>query len=137
MKKYLLDTDICVYYLKGEYELNQKIENVGVENCYISEITIAELQFGVECSDEKHKEENQKNLEELKDVIQPRIVTINSCFNVYAREKAKLKRKGKMLGEFDMLIGCSAVANNMIMVTRNVNHFKRIEGIQIENWIDE
>ena len=137
MKKYLLDTDICVYYLRGEYKLNQKIKDAGIENCYISEITIAELQFGVECSDEKYKVENQKNLEELKDVIQPRIVTINSCFNVYAREKAKLKKEGQMLGEFDMLIGCSSVANNMIMVTRNVNHFKRIEGIQIKNWIDD
>ncbi len=40
MKKYLLDTNICIHFLKGEHELNKKIHKIGFENCYISEITI-------------------------------------------------------------------------------------------------
>ena len=48
MKKYLLDTNICIFYIKGLYELNKKIELVGEQNCFISEITVAELKFGIE-----------------------------------------------------------------------------------------
>lgn len=51
--KYLLDTNICIYYLKGLYNLKDKINNVGNESCYISEITVAELKFGVENSEKK------------------------------------------------------------------------------------
>jgi len=48
--KYLLDTNICIYYIKGLYDLDRKFEAVGPENCFISEITVAELKFGVENS---------------------------------------------------------------------------------------
>ncbi len=44
--KYLLDTDICIFFLKGKFNIYEKIKQVGVENCYISEITIAELKYG-------------------------------------------------------------------------------------------
>lgn len=43
---------------------------------------------------------------------------------------------GTPTGEFDLLIGCTAVAEKMIMVTENVDDFKNIKGIQIENWIE-
>ncbi len=50
MKKYLLDTNICIYFIKGQFELNKKIAEVGEQNCFISEMTIAKLKFGVENS---------------------------------------------------------------------------------------
>ncbi|MBK8672430.1 MAG: hypothetical protein IPN93_05425 [Bacteroidetes bacterium] len=48
MKKYLLDTNICAYFLNGKFDLEVKIDKVGFENCVVSEITIAELKYGVE-----------------------------------------------------------------------------------------
>jgi tRNA(fMet)-specific endonuclease VapC len=45
---YLLDTDICIYSMKGLYNLENKILAVGIENCYVSEITVLELTYGVE-----------------------------------------------------------------------------------------
>ena len=53
--KYLLDTNICIYYMKGLYNLNEKINEIGSENCYISEITLAELKFGVKIVKEKRR----------------------------------------------------------------------------------
>ena len=50
MSGYLLDTNICVFFIRGQYALNEKFETVGFENCYISEITLAELKYGAECS---------------------------------------------------------------------------------------
>lgn len=51
MRKYLLDTNICIYFLKGLYNLDEKIEKVEIENFFVSEITVAELKFGVENSE--------------------------------------------------------------------------------------
>lgn len=130
MNGYLLDTDICVFFLRGKYNLANKIEAVGIENCFVSEITIAELLFGAENSTdyEKHIKEVEFFEKNFK------VITINSCLRLYAKEKAKLRRKGTPVAEFDLLIGATAVANNFTMVTRNRKHFEKISDIKIENW---
>jgi len=50
VKQYLLDTNICIYLLKGQFNINKKIKKIGEENCFLSEMTIAEMKFGVENS---------------------------------------------------------------------------------------
>lgn len=55
MNQYLLDTNICIYFIKGLFDLKSKFEEVGPENCFISEITLAELKFGVEKSQAQKK----------------------------------------------------------------------------------
>jgi tRNA(fMet)-specific endonuclease VapC len=136
MKKYLWDTNICIHFLKGEFNIESKMEKIGFENCYVSELTIAELLFGVENSAENKREQNRQNIANLQLAFGSRIVQINTCFERYAIEKVKLKKEGTPIGEFDLLIGCTAVENNLIMVTRNVKHLGKINDIIIENWID-
>jgi tRNA(fMet)-specific endonuclease VapC len=136
MKKYLWDTNICIHFLKGEFNIESKMEKVGFENCYVSELTIAELLFGVENSAENKRDQNRQNIANLQLAFGSRIVQINTCFERYAIEKVKLKKEGTPIGEFDLLIGCTAVENNLIMVTRNVKHLGKISDIIIENWID-
>lgn len=58
-------------------------------------------------------------------------------FDHYAEEKARLAMAGTPVGEFDLLIGCTAVTKKMVLVTQNVKDFKNIKSIQIENWIEE
>lgn len=55
--KYLLDTNICIYFVKGRFNLVEKFEQIGFENLYISEITLAELKFGAEKSEFPQKTE--------------------------------------------------------------------------------
>ena len=50
MNGYLLDTNICIYYIKGLYNLDKKFDAVDEDLLFISEITLAELKFGVENS---------------------------------------------------------------------------------------
>ena len=133
MKKYLLDTNICVYFLKGLYNLDKQIEKVETENCFVSEITIAELKFGVENSE--HQEKNRKTIDEF--VNKFTIIPIFSSLDIYAKEKARLKKKGKPLDDFDLLIGATAISNNLTLVTKNISDFERIEGIEIENWAQD
>ncbi|MCK5521994.1 MAG: type II toxin-antitoxin system VapC family toxin [Thiomargarita sp.] len=130
MKKYLLDTNICIFYLKGRFQLADKIEAVYLSNCFISEITIAELKFCAENSDKI--EQNRLVVHELQNKIQ--IVPIIGALDLYAKEKARLRRAGTPLDDFDLLIGTTAIANGLIMVTHDTNHFKRLQGIKLEDW---
>ena len=130
MKKYLLDTNICAYFLNGKFNLEEKIDEVGFENCCVCEITIAELKYGVEKS--AHKEKNRKTLE----IFQAKfdIIPILPALDIYAKEKARLKIKGKVLDDFDLLIGSTAILNGLTLVTKNISDFDRLEGINIEDW---
>jgi tRNA(fMet)-specific endonuclease VapC len=133
MKRFLIDTNICIYHIKGLYDIDKKIAKVGVENCFLSEISIAELKFGVENSENKKR--NKKNVDKFLELFQ--VIPISSCFDIYAREKAKLKKQGNLIDDFDLLIGCTAIANDMILVTRNVKHFQRLSSIKLDNWVQD
>lgn len=130
MKKYLLDTNICAYFLNGKYNLKNKFTEIGIENCVISEITIAELKYGVEKS--TLKERNRKTIENFQANFD--IIPIFPALDIYAKEKARLKTVGKIVDDFDLLIGSSAIFNNLVLVTKNVKDFDRLENIIIEDW---
>jgi tRNA(fMet)-specific endonuclease VapC len=94
---------------------------------------LAELKFGVQNSEAPQK--NQKALDDFLTGVQ--ILPIFNSLDLYAIEKAKLRRKGQPIDDFDLLIGVSSIANGMIMVTNNESHFERISDIKIENWTKE
>ncbi|OQX78325.1 MAG: hypothetical protein B6D64_06950 [Bacteroidetes bacterium 4484_276] len=48
--EYLLDTNICIHYFKGRFGIKERIEKIGFENFAVSEITLAELIYGAEKS---------------------------------------------------------------------------------------
>ena len=132
MKKYLLDTNICIYFLKGQYSLDKKLDNAGLQNCFISEVTVAELKYGAENS--LQVEKNRKVVEEFINAFT--IIPIFNALDIYAKEKARLKKKGQLIDDFDLLIGTTAISNDLILITRNVSDFERLEKISIENWVE-
>ena len=136
MSRYLLDTNICVHFLKNEYDVKKKIAQVGLRACFLSEITIAELLFGVENSAPERRQRNRDNLADFQTLFSGRIIGIGNVLPEYARQKAALKRAGRAVGEFDLLIGATALVHDHILVTRNTRHFTDLMGIKLENWID-
>jgi tRNA(fMet)-specific endonuclease VapC len=129
--KYLLDTNICIHFFKGKYNLIDKFLEIGIENCAISEITLAELTFGADNSQDPAK--NHQLIETLVDQIS--VLPMFSAIPIYGKQKANLRKRGIMISDFDLLIGCTAIESSLVMVTENVREFSRIEGIKIENWI--
>jgi tRNA(fMet)-specific endonuclease VapC len=116
--------------MKGKFGLELKFDKVKVENIYISEITLAELKFGVEKSEKPVK--NNKTLEAFLTGVQ--IIPIFHSLDLYAKEKARLQKIGYSIDDFDLLIGVTSIAHNLIMVTNNTDHFKKIQGIKLEDW---
>lgn len=129
--QYLLDTNICIFFLRGKLNLDEIIKQKGKENCFISEVTVLELRFGAENSENPVKSHKAVDLF----ISGISIIPIYSAIKKYAKEKVRLRKLGKpMNDEFDLLIGVTATENKLILVTDNEKDFANLDGIKIENW---
>ena len=137
MSQYLLDTNVCIHWSKDEFDLRQKILQIGVENCFISELTIAELLYGIAKSAPSKQAANRHSLAILQQLFAGRVLLVGTCFEVYGPEKVRLRALGRPIDEFDLLIGCTALAHGLTLVTRNTLHFAPIAALTLENWIDQ
>lgn len=94
-----------------------------------------ELKMGAELSLQKDGIDRATQLNKFLSDIQ--ILPINDAIDVAAQEKVRLRLAGTPCDDnFDLLIACTAIANNMICVTDNTKDFYRFQGIHIENWIN-
>lgn len=131
-KQYLLDTNICIFFMRGKYDLDQRLRKVGARNCFISFITVAELYYGAACSNNPTLEKQRVTML----ISNMNVLPIENCLEVYAESKAYLRRQGTLIDDFDLLIGATAISNNMTVVTENIKHIGLIPGIKAENWIN-
>ncbi len=129
--QYLLDTNICVFFLRGKFNLDELIKEKGRENCFISEITVAELRYGAENSADPVK--SHKSVDIFLSGLS--IIPMFGSIRRYAKEKVRLRKIGKPIhDEFDLMIGVTAIENKLTLVTDNLKDFERLDGIKIENW---
>ena len=110
--------------------MRDRLDEVGFDRCAISEITYAELLYGVEKSE--HQSRNLKTLKLF--MLDLQILTISTSIVLFAKEKARLKRIGQPVDNFDLLIGATAIHHNLVLVTNNTKHFQRLHGIKLEDW---
>jgi len=116
--------------MKGKYNLDERFGNITPGNLFISEITLAELKYGVENGE--HTEKNRKVLDLFLTGV--KILPIFHALDLYAKEKVRLQKAGTRIDDFDLLIGTTAITHNLVMVSNNTSHFKRIKGIKLEDW---
>lgn len=128
--RYLLDTNVCVYFLRGNRRIADQIRAVGWGNCYVSEITVAELLYGAECS--ASTKVNAATIIDLCDCLH--VLPISDVIPMFARQKAILRKKGEIIEDSDMWIAATSVTHDMVMVTENVKHLGRLQGVKIEKW---
>jgi len=77
-------------------------------------------------------ERNKKALANFLSGVQ--ILPIFDALDTFANEKARLKKEGRIIDDFDLLIGSSAIANDLTLITNNEKHFARLTGIKMLNW---
>ena len=129
MAQYILDTDVCIELIKHNERVLDKVEAVGADHCFVTEITIAELFYGAAKSGRPEQFNDVEYILQSFD-LKPLLPSLR----LYGENKALLEDKGQMIGEFDLLIGSCAVYNNLIIVTSNLKHFDHIPNIKLEDW---
>ena len=131
MKGYLLDTNICIFAFRGQYGITERMKQCGEGNCYVSDITVMELRYGAYKSAKA-----RENLSIVNNFLRKvKIIPLAKTIDTFCQEKIRLEGIGKKLEDYDLLIGCAAKAMGLIMVTDNIKHFDRIDGIEVVNWV--
>ena len=126
---YLLDTCVCIALLKKSPSVIQRLREVGTSNCRISDITLAELYFGAFKSG---KEKHFNDVSEISKLFERFPIQYT---RKYGEIRWELEKQGFRIGDMDMFIAATALEENLVLVTGNVKHFKRIPGLEIENWM--
>ena len=132
---YLLDTNICIFAInKKTPQLINAIKKRSNKDIYISSLTIAELEFGVENS--QYVEKNRVAL--LKFISMFLVLPFDDEDALYyGKLKTKLKKKGEIIGPIDMLLAAQALSKELIFVTNNTDEFTRVDGLIVEDWSKE
>lgn len=129
---YFLDTNICVYFLKGLYHsIADNIQNTNPNNIKISSIVKAELLYGAEKS--QHKTKNLVNINRFLEPFE--IISFDDdCSITYSKIRASMEHKGTIIGPNDYIIAATVLSRNAILVTNNTKEFKKVHNLKIENW---
>ena len=130
---YLLDTNICIYFLnQSSSRVLAKLRNTTPSQIKLSAITVAELYFGA-----RKSKASKKNLAIVKKFVSPfEIIPFDEfACPYYATIRNKLEAEGQPIGPMDLLIATIAYAHKLTLVTNNEKEFKRIKGLDIENWL--
>ena len=131
---YLLDTNICIYTInKKPIEVLSKLKKKASKDIYISSITVAELEHGVEKSN--YPERNKVALVEFLSLFQILYFTDGDAF-YYGKIRSSLEKRSRIIGTMDMLIASQALFHDLILVTNKIKEFERIENIKLENWTE-
>jgi tRNA(fMet)-specific endonuclease VapC len=132
MLRYLIDTNICIYVMRGEVPRIRERFNRLAEQLSISAVTLGELHYGVEKSGRR-----RENLEAL-DHFAARLAVLPFDAKAaahYGDLRAEFERAGTPIGSNDLLIGAHARAEGLTVVTNNMREFRRLPGVKVENWI--
>lgn len=124
---YLLDSDYLIYLLKGKKEVIEIIKNLKGSKIYTSIICVGEVLEGLYYS------RNKKFIEVFEDFLKSLIILdINrQVIEKFALIRGKLRKKGKLIDNFDLLIAATCLVHNLILITGNTPHFSRIPALKI------
>jgi tRNA(fMet)-specific endonuclease VapC len=97
--RYLLDTNICIHFLRGDFNLNGKLAEVGFDQCAISEITLIELIYGAENS--RDPDSNLKVVRAFQESLA--VLSISACIHRFGKEKVRLRKAGRPISDLAAL----------------------------------
>jgi tRNA(fMet)-specific endonuclease VapC len=130
--RYLLDTNTCIIYLKGRnLSLKRRIETVPRQEIAVCSIVKAELCFGA------IKSTNPEHNFALQQAFLKQFASLpfdDLAATTFGVIRAQLEVKGISIGAYDLQIAAIALSNNLTLVTHNTREFKRVEGLQFEDW---
>ncbi|MBM9578656.1 type II toxin-antitoxin system VapC family toxin [Leptospira sp. 201903070] len=130
---YFLDTNTCIYFLKGKSEnIEKNIRKLNPNRIKIPSIVKAELLLGALKSNGK-----KKNREVVLSFLDPfEIIGFNDIESeIYAEVRSDLEIQGIPIGPNDLVIASVVLSSNGILVTNNEKEFKRIPKLKLENWL--
>lgn len=128
----VIDSDILIYFLKGQQEIVEKLSAHPIENIFTTRINVTELLYGV-----FNSAKVAQNMAKISAFLANfHILEFDEKASMtFAQEKARLKKNGDLIADMDLMIASITVANGFALVSNNLKHFDRIDGLTVEQWL--
>lgn len=130
--RYLLDTNVCIVYLKGKsLSLKRRLESTPISEIAVCAIVKAELCFGA------MRSANPDRNFALQQAFLAQFTSLpfdDFAATAFGVMRSQLDAQGTPIGAYDLQIAAIALANDLILVTHNVREFARVEGLRFEDW---
>ena len=128
--QYLLDSDWVIDYLHGHGPTVRRIHELASDDIGLSIISLAELHEGLVTT--RNPRDDEQRLRDF--VLGVTIVGLDedTC-RIFGRERSRLRAEGNLIGDFDLLIGATAVRHGLTLLTNNRRHFERLADLAIES----
>jgi tRNA(fMet)-specific endonuclease VapC len=132
MMLYMLDTNIASAAVRGAAGVDQRLMALDLSSWCISAITHAELRFGVAL-----KPDAQRLIRCVEAFLETATTVAwdEAAADAHGRLRARLRLQGTPIGDFDEMIAAHALALGATLVTDNTQHFERVDGLALENWL--
>jgi tRNA(fMet)-specific endonuclease VapC len=129
---YALDTSTVVDYLRGRGRVAERLFSTPIGDVRLPSIVLYELEVGVEKS--QAADRRRRDLKELAEALV--VLPFGAAeARTAARIRTTLEAAGRSIGPHDVLIAATALTNGAVLVTHNVREFRRVEGLQLEDWL--
>lgn len=132
MALYMLDTNTASAALRGTAGIDERLQRMDPAQWCISAVTRAELRYGLALKPEATKLAQYVEAFLLATTTAPWDQAAGDAHGVL---RARLRRSGTPIGDFDEMIGAHALSLDAVLVTDNTRHFQLIEGLALENWV--
>jgi tRNA(fMet)-specific endonuclease VapC len=128
---YALDTNSIAYFFRGEGRIAERLFACRPHDVGVPAVVAYELRYGIARLSDPGRRSGQ--LERF--LASAKLLPFDDeCARIAAVTRVALERVGTPIGPMDVLIAATAIASHAVLVTRNVREFRRIEGLQVENW---
>jgi tRNA(fMet)-specific endonuclease VapC len=130
--RFVLDTNTCIYVLKLEGRVVERLREHSPDDVAVTIVTVAELWFAA------HKSARPAAARrEIDGFLEPfEVLAFDlEAAEAYARSRLALERIGRPIGERDLLIASIALARGLTVVTHNMSEFGRVPGLKAEDWL--
>lgn len=130
--RYLLDTDWVIDALRGRRasaQARHRIDQLAPRGIAISVISLAELSVGPNLVEPSV----QSRTEMLSFIEEFTLLAVDATTcEIFGRVKANLQLRGQLIDDFDTMIGATALQHDLTLLTNNIRHFERIDGLRFE-----
>ena len=134
MLRYMLDTDLCIRVLRDRPRQVRERFNREADGLCISSVVLMELLHGAEKS--ARVEHHRRIVEDFAARLD--VAPFDAPAAAHAAEiRAELERRGQRIGAYDLQIAGHARSMGLIVVTGNLNEFRRVDGLRAEDWLAE
>jgi tRNA(fMet)-specific endonuclease VapC len=132
MARYMLDTDTCSSIMKrSSPPVLRRLQAVPVTDVCMSVITKSELLYGVEVS--PRRSQDAAALAAFLPYVEVLDFSDDAASH-YAQIRADLKKRGALIGANDLFIAAHARCLGLTLVTNNTAEFRRVKGLDTDNW---